>query len=534
MGCSSSKSLEMQARRDGWNPPISRSFVRSLSMPLRQQQKSLPQPLRFHSVALTSSTYGALKIPDVDEDGIGYASIENGEKEEEAAMAAPLAAGAKDLEGRIEASPPAPLDLSKPAALPSVPEAEVIDLWELMKDLTDETENVEEDSSAGSRHKSMVSKRRAMRSRALSRSISSVDSMRELDVKIRSVALALPNFEKKLRALDALNSISRGVADEEEQVFFRYRKSREDFQSNSVKSSPARGIIDSTKSMKGLFYGATLEELRAQSTSIATVASTSSSSSSSSSSYDASSSCGDSEESSSLFDPEVLKTFQQPEEGQGEQQQRSIQKVAPPVVSKKMMSSKVLAIDQVEEKTLLDGLAAVCPPRGERRAVLYVTSLRGIRKTFEDCGKVRMILQGFGVAIDERDVSMHAEFRQELKELLVEVAERKNAAAKGSPAPPMPVPRLFIGGRYVGGVEEVSQMNEDGLIGRLVEGLPRQSSVAACEGCGGVRFVPCLECSGSCKVVVFGGGVGDFSGSGVVVRCSYCNENGLIRCPVCL
>lgn len=34
-----------------------------------------------------------------------------------------------------------------------------------------------------------------------------------------------------------------------------------------------------------------------------------------------------------------------------------------------------------------------CPPGGENDVVIYVTSLRGIRKTYAECNKVRMILQ---------------------------------------------------------------------------------------------------------------------------------------------
>lgn len=49
-----------------------------------------------------------------------------------------------------------------------------------------------------------------------------------------------------------------------------------------------------------------------------------------------------------------------------------------------------------------------------------------------------------------------------------------------------------------------------------------------CGGCGGVRFVPCDACSGSCKVFV-----ADDEDGGAFRRCPECNENGLVRCPVC-
>jgi hypothetical protein len=73
------------------------------------------------------------------------------------------------------------------------------------------------------------------------------------------------------------------------------------------------------------------------------------------------------------------------------------------------------------------------PPGGEDRVVLYFTSLRGSRKTFDNCCIVKLILCGFRVLVDERDISMHAPFRQELQDLLGKL---------------ITVPRLFIAGKY--------------------------------------------------------------------------------------
>jgi Glutaredoxin len=52
------------------------------------------------------------------------------------------------------------------------------------------------------------------------------------------------------------------------------------------------------------------------------------------------------------------------------------------------------------------------------KVVLYFTSLRGVRKTFEDCCLVRLILKGYGIQIDERDLSMHRGFLEELQKIL--------------------------------------------------------------------------------------------------------------------
>jgi glutaredoxin domain-containing cysteine-rich protein 1 len=186
--------------------------------------------------------------------------------------------------------------------------------------------------------------------------------------------------------------------------------------------------------------------------------------------------------------------------------------------SKKMSSSKVSPIDDEEQKGSplnhphpLASYELKCPPGGEERVVLYSTSLRGIRQTFESCNNVRMILESFNVHVDERDVSMHAGFREELKALI------------GKPI--VSVPRVFINGYYIGGAEEVIELHEDGLLLHLVKTLPVQTSRQICDCCGGIRFVPCTECSGSCKILTHS--------TNKVTRCPYCNENGLIRCTLC-
>ncbi|KAL3839283.1 hypothetical protein ACJIZ3_023874 [Penstemon smallii] len=151
-----------------------------------------------------------------------------------------------------------------------------------------------------------------------------------------------------------------------------------------------------------------------------------------------------------------------------------------------------------------------CPPGGENGVVIYTTTLRGIRKTFEDCNFVRSILVSQDVEMFERDISMHSGFKEELRSLMSSKEMR--------------VPLVFVKGRLIGGVEEMVKLDEEGKLGILFDGIPK-AAVASCGGCGGIRFIMCMECNGSSKVLGVDGRKS--------VKCSECNENGLIQCPIC-
>ena len=156
----------------------------------------------------------------------------------------------------------------------------------------------------------------------------------------------------------------------------------------------------------------------------------------------------------------------------------------------------------------LDKFERICPPGCENKIVIYFTSLRAVRKAFEDGFMLRLILKGLRVHVDERDVWMHSKFRQELTDLMGKAVL---------------VPRLFIMGRYIGGAAEVEVLHEEGILARLVEGLPINSK-NVCSVCADVRFIPCSICRGSHKRI---------SHKDIVECCMECNENGLMMCPLC-
>ncbi|KAK8712056.1 hypothetical protein V6N13_147308 [Hibiscus sabdariffa] len=160
-----------------------------------------------------------------------------------------------------------------------------------------------------------------------------------------------------------------------------------------------------------------------------------------------------------------------------------------------------------------------CPPGGENAVVFYTTSLRGIRKTFEDCSSIRFLLDSFKVSVHERDVSMDMGFREELWNIL-----------GGRVIPP----KLFIGGRYIGGAGEAVGLHEQGKLKKLLEEIPSSgipNNVCSC--CGNLRFLVCSNCHGSRKVYEEKGGDDHHHHEFCLKKCNDCNENGLVRCSFC-
>ncbi|XP_042398421.1 uncharacterized protein LOC121988789 [Zingiber officinale] len=233
-------------------------------------------------------------------------------------------------------------------------------------------------------------------------------------------------------------------------------------------------------------------------------------------------------DSATLFDPELLAAFREAVlehmRGFEEAQRRTRARAAalierdgegdPPQLGEEEPPTKVPRTDDsATAAAALNPLLEFeyrCPPGGEVSAILYTTTLRGIRKTFEDCNGVRFLLQSLKIRFFERDVSMHLAFRKELWGVL-----------EGRAIPP----RLFIRGRYIGGADEVLGLHEQGRLLPLLQGVPADGG-ETCEGCTGVNFVLCWVCSGSRKIH---SEEEEFR----PMQCQHCNENGLVLCPIC-
>ncbi|CAL0310017.1 unnamed protein product [Lupinus luteus] len=170
-----------------------------------------------------------------------------------------------------------------------------------------------------------------------------------------------------------------------------------------------------------------------------------------------------------------------------------------------MELNRVPSIEDFEE---------LCPPGGSNSIILYTTSLTGIRKTFQDCNTIHFLLRSFKILYQERDVSLHLEYREELWKIL-----------GGKVIPP----KLFIKGRYIGGADEVVKFHEMGWLEKLLEGAPIDNSDCPCIGCSNMRFIICSNCCGRCKVFT----TNEDTNDECFIKCSECNENGLVKCPIC-
>ncbi|KAF8087705.1 hypothetical protein N665_0570s0018 [Sinapis alba] len=145
--------------------------------------------------------------------------------------------------------------------------------------------------------------------------------------------------------------------------------------------------------------------------------------------------------------------------------------------------------------------------------VLYYTSLRIVRKTFEECRAVRAILQRLRIPIDERDLTMDSRFHEELH------------AVFGTKK--VELPKVFIGGRFIGGTEEIKKLNESDELRKMVGELPPSDGRFSenCELCRGWRFVVCEICNGSHKILS--------ENKTGFMSCTVCTVQGLVRCSSC-
>uniref|UniRef100_A0A4W5JRL0 Glutaredoxin and cysteine rich domain containing 1 n=1 Tax=Hucho hucho TaxID=62062 RepID=A0A4W5JRL0_9TELE len=151
------------------------------------------------------------------------------------------------------------------------------------------------------------------------------------------------------------------------------------------------------------------------------------------------------------------------------------------------------------------------------RIVIYTTSFRVVRTTFERCELVRKIFSNHRVKFLEKNIALDCEYGKDLEERCKRVGE------------PLSLPVVFIDGHYLGYYNIILQFcSHNGWLCVCV--FPqRVQHPHTCQTCGGFAFVPCPMCHGS-KLSVFRN---CFTDSFKALKCTWCNENGLQPCSSC-
>ncbi|KAI3667554.1 hypothetical protein L6452_42619 [Arctium lappa] len=167
-------------------------------------------------------------------------------------------------------------------------------------------------------------------------------------------------------------------------------------------------------------------------------------------------------------------------------------------------------LERYEKKSQLGGSGSGSGSAANA-VVIYTTTLRGIRKTFEDCNTAHGIIENYNVRMFERDVSMDSGFKEELRRLMGKKEVK--------------VPVVLVKGRLIGGCDEIVKLEEEGKLGILLGGIPMAAAAGGCKGCAGEHFIVCSVCNGSCMLMGRDGRK--------TLKCGGCNENGLVQCPIC-
>ncbi|CAL4067169.1 unnamed protein product, partial [Meganyctiphanes norvegica] len=153
--------------------------------------------------------------------------------------------------------------------------------------------------------------------------------------------------------------------------------------------------------------------------------------------------------------------------------------------------------------------------RERGKVVVYVTTLGIVRSTYERCLRIRKILWTLLVRFDERDVFM-------ARDTQIQLMDRTHKRH-------VTVPHVFLEGQYLGDAEQIEMMNESGELRRLLAQYRTESVTSTCNTCGGFRLLPCSVCRGSKKSVHRN----DFTLEFVALKCSSCDESGLVKCEDC-
>lgn len=146
------------------------------------------------------------------------------------------------------------------------------------------------------------------------------------------------------------------------------------------------------------------------------------------------------------------------------------------------------------------------------KVVLYTTSVSIVRETHDKCLLVRRILETHMVDYEERDIFLSKESHRELIHRAGDVE----------------LPQVFLDGYQLGSAKEIERLNEVGTLKKIFRHFKKRQQPKCCTNCGGYRYVPCTSCHGSKK-----SRRNCFTEEFSALRCTFCDENGLVKCEKC-
>eukprot|EP00051_Salpingoeca_urceolata_P035547 m.30252 g.30252 ORF g.30252 m.30252 type:complete len:267 (-) comp9396_c1_seq1:276-1076(-) len=148
------------------------------------------------------------------------------------------------------------------------------------------------------------------------------------------------------------------------------------------------------------------------------------------------------------------------------------------------------------------------------KLVVYTTSLRAVQSIASACDAMIKLLVNLRVEFEERDVFLHKHFAQELQARL---GDSETPAANLAP-------HVFLNGASLGDYPALLLLNENGKLMKVLEDVPLTTSFREdCDLCAGRSFVTCTWCHGDQKSFA----------RFVTLKCTACNESGLVHCPQC-
>jgi glutaredoxin domain-containing cysteine-rich protein 1 len=177
----------------------------------------------------------------------------------------------------------------------------------------------------------------------------------------------------------------------------------------------------------------------------------------------------------------------------------------------------------------------------DRGLLLFTSSMSAVKATGERCRKAAALLEALLIEFEQRDIFVNVEYASQLRRLHKDSGAEddggkgsEGARAKGKARGLPELPQLYANGTLIGGLADLKALDDEGRLASSLHafridhqrGMQRVDEVdrRGCEECGGRRFVVCIECSGSRRgKQVFG----------KYLKCSYCNENGLVPCATC-